>query len=496
MRQNGGAAACIDCLGGRLREAGFAPSGPIAVDADPALLALFDSVGDDDIPLHAAVLRLADDQVVLHHLLALPGCPQCGAAQSSISGSPARARVDAAHLLDPLLGIGSWLQLTTPEESRPEDETSLCHALAGQVHTPDNRHSISARGQGFSAQATRLGHLGETVERYAAFRPTAERLVHARAAELPGPSLLGKALFGLDAEQRAAVGYGALDGRRRIAWIEGRRICDDQPCWVPAAAIFLSREWNLDEARFCASVSHGMAAHCTAEKATTHALHEIHERACLTNAWHRQDFGVRLDVSSMGAGLRGLVQRIEAAGLQLMLSALQLTPAKPVVLAMIHGDHPPWFIFGAGANDTVQQAAESAVLEACSGWQALVRRPEPVLRGWRLLQSEDARGHHRYYASAERAQTIVNAVIRGSHSAGPVDPEARCHIGLKQLARKISPDAVVVDLTPPDCAAAGFSVQRLVAPGLPIYAFGRVGTPRVFQRSHGLPDPPMPHPFR
>ncbi|MFG5408967.1 hypothetical protein ABXN37_13820 [Piscinibacter sakaiensis] len=49
---------------------------------------------------------------------------------------------------------------------------------------------------------------------------------------------------------------------------------------------------------------------------------------------------------------------------------------------------------------------------------------------------------------------------------------------------------------PPDLAACGWSVQRVLAPGLPIYGHGRVGTPGRFLAAWGWPPAALPHPYR
>lgn len=495
MRPQAGRSPCLHCLGERLREAGFAPRGPLQLEGEPELEAAIAIADCDRHRLHASVLRIDRGSVTCHPLLALPGCPRCAGSQTAnAADEPDREPLPADCLLDPLLGIGSWLRPVSADPSG--NEAALCDALTGQVHTPGDRHAIAARGQGHRAAQARLGHLGETVERYAAFRPDKARIVTARAGELPDPALLGAELFGLAPAQRAAARYVALDGRRRIGWIAAQRLADGATRWVPAASVFLSREWQLDEARFCASVSHGLAAHRSADAAIGHGLFELHERVCMTRAWHRQDFGLRLDPRGLDAAAASLARRVAAAGLRLHLMALTWPPAVPAVMALLWSDHVPRFMIGAGADFGLQQAASSALLEACCGWQSLVERPEREPRRFRLRATEDARAHHRYYASAERARIVVEALLRGTRPAPRRWPGGATAGGVDALARQLSPQACVVDLTPPDCAACGFSVQRVLAPGAPLYAFGRIGTPRHFQRAAGWPDPPLPHPFR
>jgi len=292
-------------------------------------------------------------------------------------------------------------------------------------------------------------------------------------------------------EQLALARYTGVGGRHRIGWVEARRLADGAPRLVPAAAVFMSRAWWPDEPRFCALVSHGLAAHRSAAAATDHAILEVYERHRMTVAWHRQDFGVALDPRGLGDGGAALAERARAAGLTLTLHALAVPPEMPVVVALLAGDRPPFFMIGAAARTDVAAAASAALLEAASGWQALERHPDRPGRR-QLRAREDASGHRRYYAG--RARAVVDALARGTRPAAAW-PAGRSQLAPRALALRLAPEAVVVGIETPDCAAAGFHVARVILPGLPLYQFGRVGTPGLHAAAAGLPEARAPHPF-
>lgn len=485
---------CVQCLGQRLREAGFAAEGPVRVDVEPALLRLL-ADHDPGRGAVAPVLRLHQGQAFVHALLAVPECPGCKAYARP--GPPAAA----SALMDPLLGIVSGLRKTEPGSAAD----ALCHGVTGTVHMPPGEGAAAVRGHGYTAEAAWQGLLGEAVERYSCLRPELAQVQIARWGDWPAGTALGAECFGYDDRQRAAAGLARLDGRHRIGWVRGQRLLDGREIWVPAAAAFLSRRWRPDEPRFAPLVSHGTAAHRSGAQATKRAVMELWERHEMTRAWHQQDFGHALPLDTLSPAAQALGQRLADAGVQCHLAVLSQAPALPVVLALLWHDRAPWYLPGSAARPTVAQAAEAALLEAASGWQSLLEHPEPVPRRPRLRAIEDAAAHHRWHAGAERARAVVDAIRRGTRAAAPpargTRAAAPCARGARRvsalaLIERLAPGAVRVDLQASDCAACGYHVCRVLVPGWPLFQFGRIGTPERWRVAAGLPPQPIPHPYR
>ena len=483
------AGPCIQCLGQRLREAGFAPEGPLKLAPDAPLLAALKSQ-DPGPGWLAPVLRLARGQAYIHALLAVPGCPGCGPAPLRQGARPVPP-VPLAALRDPLLGIVSDLRRTTPGA----DALGLCHGISGRVHMPRLEDAVGVRGHGFDADAAALGLLGEAVERYSALRPQTSQIRLARQGELAPQEYLGAALFGLSAAQRAAAKLQRLDGRHRIGWVRGERLRDGAAVWVPAAAAYLSRSWRADEPRFAPQNSHGTAAHVSAAQATERALLELWERRAMTHAWHLQDFGQALSATALGAPARALGERLRAAGVRMHLSLLDQPPRPAVVLALLWHDEAPWYLIGSAARLGVDDAAAAAMLEVASGWQGLRQSAEPLRQRPRLRPIDAAASHHRWHAGAQRARAVVEAIRRGTQPARPL-PAAPATVPLPTWLARECPDAVVVRLQSPDVAAAGFHVHRVLAPSWPLFHFGRIGTPGEDLAAAGWPAAPGPHPYR
>lgn len=477
---------CIECLGQRLREAGFAPEGPLSPAPDAKLQALL-AAQDPGPGWLAPVLRLAGEQAFIHGLLAIPGCPACGGAPAARQAPS----VPPAALRDPLLGIVSGLHRTTPGV----DADALCHGLSGRVHTPRLQDAVGVRGHGFTAGAAAQGLLGESVERYSALRPLLARVRMARAGELAPGECLGGALFDLSDSQRRAAGLQRLDGRHRIGWVYGERLRDGAAVWVPAAAAYLSRAWRPDEPRFAPQNSHGTAAHGSAAQATERALLELWERRAMTRAWHAQDFGQALAAVALSPSARELGQRLRQAGVQWQLCLLDRPPRPAVVLALLWHDHAPWYLIGSAARTSVGATADGALLEAASGWQGLCRQPEALQRRPRLRVIDDATSHHRWHAGLQRSRAVIDAIRRGTQPEGTPPDDAEAAPLLALMARQ-APDAVVVTLQSPDVAAAGFHVHRVLAPRWPLFHFGRLGTAALDLADAGWPAAPAPHPYR
>ncbi|MBK9967921.1 MAG: YcaO-like family protein [Holophagales bacterium] len=481
-----GDAPCSLCLEARLVEAGFEMESPIfTVDTaslQPEVLEALDRVEPDLAP----VLRVAGEEATWHPLLRAPGCPRCG-------GDPVASRerpLPSALLRDPLTGITSAIDVY----DAGADASLLWSAVIGRVHMPLEDEPEVARGHGPDLAAAFEVQLGEAVERYAALHPVAGRLVREKGSALAGLTPPLDLFCGFDERQCELTGYRPIDPEAEIGWIEGAAIASGGRRFVPAASVFHTRSWNRVEPRYAPMLSSGLASHRTLASARQRALLETLERFRVVEAWHRRSFGPLLDPALLPERLSPLLERLPGAGLTLTLRGLALPPKVPAVLAVVTGDVFPWVAVGFAARLDVAEAAAGATVEAALLWQWMVSHDveTPLGETPSLLARPDA--HTNYFATRTRARELVQELapdLPVSRPEAPGVPVAALESELLSLA----PDSVAVVLTPPDCAACGFEVVRIVAPGLPLLSFGSVGTPRLHAARQGLPESRDIHPF-
>jgi len=483
-----GNAPCPTCLVRRLEEAGFALRSEISVQSED------DFRTELTAPLPARDGRAApvvrvdskSNRATLHTLLPVPDCPACSARQIRSRRNPP---LRDAVLFDPLLGIESCLEW----EGLDHSADSLCFTVIGRVHVPPGMAWVGAHAQSSTAPDARAAQLGEAVERYVALRPEVHRLTTANWDDLPRDKIPLELLNGFDREQLSITGYRRVTADTRLAWIRGRLLRGGREIFVPAAWVYLARSWNREENRINALISHGLAAHKSLLAARENAMLEVYERFHTTRAWHEQNFGIPLDTAVVPRHLRPILDRIRRSKLRVHLRSLTGPSQMPVVLAAVAGGCYPWLRIGTAARRTTPEAAERALLEACGAWQfARRKQDEPYVA--RLAPVTSAAAHVDYYSTAKRSARIVNILEkeearprRNSTEEGTVDIR-------KELLRLVR-HAVEVIITTPDCRACGFEVVKIIAPGLPLLHFGRVGTPRLFAARFGLPRVATPHPY-
>lgn len=459
-----GGSPCIHCLEQRLREATIGlGEAPVSVDAGVLPLS-WRAVLRERVTGAATVLVQTRDEVVRHLLMAVPGCA-CANRSAADGGAAAEP---LAALLDPLFGIAK-----ADRVARRDVEPGLsCDAVIGTVRVPPEERPTRALGWGLDNASAAAAFVGEAVERYAAFRPTPSRLLTARVRDVPGGRGLLEGLSGFDAEQARASGYAVPALNAELQWLEGRRLADGAPGWVPAAAVHLRRAPG--EPRFAPMQSIGLAAHTASEQAARHARLEVLERLALSRCWHQRQLGRRLPLQVLqGAGAE-LLAAVRAQGRQVQLCCLSPERSIPVVLALVAGTGHPWICFGSAARLSLAAAACSALGEAALLWDHAPRGTMPADVLPLVATPKDHLLHH---ASAGAQHHWLQAVsdrpwARDFGNDGDAD-DGR----LRAEVLAAAPMATEVELASPDVAAQGYHVVKVVAPGVPFLQFGRIGAP-------------------
>lgn len=258
-----------------------------------------------------------------------------------------------------------------------------------------------------------------------------------------------------------------------LSWVEGRRLADDTPCWVPWEAVstdYTVPPGDLGQSVFVQS-SNGLAGGNHLAEATLHALTELVERDAVAQAAERfrqADPGLRIRHDTIQSPhLRHLLALLDAANIETVLFNLSTDTALPVCGCTIVDREATlrWRVLphfsGYGCHLSPEVALSRAITEA-------VQSRVTYIAGSRddITAEEYRRGGHvddleNYRQLARRGESAVDFTAL-------VDLSSRCFAEdirtVLHALRAVGVDEVVaVDLRRPEL---GVPVVKLVAPGL------------------------------
>lgn len=363
--------------------------------------------------------------------------------------------------------------------------------------------------------------LGEAVERYSAsYVPEAELIL--ASADVLGADAVAPGRFALfrdDQYDDPGFPFERFTEATRVHWVRGVSLAGER-CWLPAQLVYLSERLLSEEPVFALTTSNGLACGPTFEEAALAALLELLERDAFTIAWQNRLALPRLQLEGDRELESFLAEAIEPAGVRYDLVDLGRLHAVPTALALVWGGEHDLVALavGAAAARTARQAAEKALCEAFAtrAWARSLRlmHPHRVFRSdfGDVVTFED---HVHLYAAHEHAH----------HARFLVDPAASTPVGdvpalegdtvgdcLAAVSRRLAragSEGYLVDVTPPDVAAAGLRTVRAVAPELcpldVMHTARCLGASRLYDAAWpaGLRDAPLarddvnplPHPF-
>jgi len=363
--------------------------------------------------------------------------------------------------------------------------------------------------------------LGEAVERYSASHLPESGLILASADELRAEAVApGRfALFHDDQYDDPGFPFERFTEETRVRWVRGVSLAGE-PRWLPAQLVYLSERLLADEPPISLTTSNGLACGATIEEAALAAFLELLERDAFTIAWQSRLALPRLELEGDRALEVFLTKAIEPAGVCYELVDLSRLHAVPTALALLWGgEHDPVALaVGAAAARTVPEAAEKALCEAFAtrAWARSLRLMQPQ-RAFRpdfsdVVTFED---HVHLYALrryARQARFLAGSEARtavGDVLALEGETVGDCLAAISRRLARAGSEGYLVDVTPPDVAAAGLRTVRAVAPELcpldVMHTARCLGAPRLYEAAWhaGLRDRPLahdevnplPHPF-
>lgn len=363
------------------------------------------------------------------------------------------------------------------EELRRRDGEPRLHmwVARGPYRMPGWRFVAPVAGTGVATEAepARLAAVAESVERYASMAPVstsilvrgAYRDLQDRAVVPSRFALLSQAQYERHPQLRPLGKDMAVD------WCPMHSLTERRTALVPAALVHMSLVGPLPNRYVTHVTSTGTACHVSPEQALLAGLCEVLERDAVTIAWQNRLQMPRLDCSHTAAA--DLLDQVFAGcGLEISLHHVPTDAPFPVVLAVLFdGRSAPHAAAGAACRPDPEAAAVRAALEAAQVLSRLRSRPRSRPHGVRTFDD-----HAELYATRGGAQLLRRGLGDGSAVAlrelgppvraeSPADVEGILARAVRSLAAR-GLEVLVADLTPPDVSGIGYTVVRVLLPGM------------------------------
>ena len=181
------------------------------------------------------------------------------------------------------------------------------------VVRPNSRSVAVSQGKGLDLDSAKASGLMESLETWHAERISLA-VRYGTYAELHRDHTI------VNIEALPRIKESRFHAQRRMLWIEGHNLIDDQPLWVPYEMIHTDYTYPLPPSHGCFPCStNGLASGNHVLEATCHAICEVIERDA-TSVWHHFPQPVRelsrvvLDTID-DAACRNTLDRLEAAGI-------------------------------------------------------------------------------------------------------------------------------------------------------------------------------------
>lgn len=367
-------------------------------------------------------------------------------------------------------------------------------------------------GRGLTSDLARARAIAEAAERVAGavYDDRAFVLDCYRSLEADAVAPSAFALFSAAQYAEPDFPYAPFTESTRLNWTWGYSLLQRRRVLVPAAFVYRPYWPGGQEARLADLPTTGLACGRSLVEATLNGLYETIEREAVVIAWLSRLPAPRVDLASSMWMAPGSGRAISVHDITTDLSI-------PARLAIVSDRATGIVSVGAAAQLDPREAADKAVAEALM-IEPVVRNmmargsPRSPSRPEDVCSLED---HLLFYCDPERMRELdflldmpaaASGVAGTQNSRGPLDDDLRTVLDSLQQR---SLDAIVVDVTLPEIAAAGLCVVRTIVPGLIPLTFGQrfaaKGGTRLYQvpvrlgyRETPLREDqlnPAPHPF-
>src|SRR5688572_14478797 len=332
------------------------------------------------------------------------------------------------------------------------------------VRPAANQNSVSVTcGKGVSRAHARAGAIMEAIEYYCA-----------EPGRLPmrcdSYERLSKSEPVLDPDLLVLPVWSPYRPDRILEWVLGRDLITDEPCWVPANAVFHPYIPTGDPLMILRGSTNGLASGNIIEEAVCHALAELIERDSWSLCWVGVKYGkgdsyAGVDLTGADAVLRRLAARFNQADVELYLRDITSPLGVPAYYAASFEQISGGYLAheGMGAHPDPRVALSRAITEAAQSRAADIQGSREDIRYWRRKAGNGKmdRSHWNITKPSHYTRTLDTAGVRNT------DIREDILWMVARLAEAGLNRIVVVELTDPGLKVP---VVRVIVPGLEFVA--------------------------
>jgi ribosomal protein S12 methylthiotransferase accessory factor len=385
-------------------------------------------------------------------------------------------------------------------------------------------NSGKAGGAGETIESAMAATIGEAVERYCMLWWDKKEMIRASYADVRDAAIHPDELRLFSPDQPLAKrGLALFTEESTIRWVWGYSLVTRQPRLVPASFVYLNYRYDDDEARIGSNASNGLAASLTLEEAILNAASELVERDAFAIRWLHQMAGPRIEVDSAEMQ-RLLEERYHSWHPDVSIDLYDITLDVPLPCVFAVMRRPAEFgrvlCVGAAcrvsAGDAIRKSLREAG-QALSYYRYLMQQ----LATWEPEAdfSDITSFDHHCMLYVKRPDLVDPAIAPWTRETRTIPLSKLPHrtpgsvLGDLQHClgslEKGQHDVIVVDITTSDVADVGFTVVRVIIPGLvPLHGthwLPYIGARRFREVPERLGWPaarpgheavnPFPHPF-
>ncbi|MDP4535125.1 YcaO-like family protein [Alkalimonas collagenimarina] len=339
-----------------------------------------------------------------------------------------------------------------------------------------------ASGAGLDREAALWSTLGEAVERYASSIVDTDNLYYASFDELDGGKLNPRdmILFADWQYDSENFPYARFCENKPYGWVKGYNLSRGEEAHIPARFVYLNYMARYPHEALDNGYSTGLAAGPTMAAALCSGIREILERDAFSCHFLNRISAPKIDLAVIWDDLPGKLQRVlSQSNIDYSISNITSEFGYPVVMSILKSGDKLGFSTGTSCHSKAGLALQKAVVESfhtfnwvldMNRWQEPLDAPEKVrsFADHVAYYLDPARHQDLQFMTDQKPAVPFHVCLEDFQSSGFAD-KAELQRMLDVL-KAHGYEVFAVDLTTDDIASLGFTVVKVVIPGLqPLY---------------------------